>query len=94
MTTSEFRLRENAQGTLALLEVTHPGRRSTLELLRGILFDLGVQIARVESSVREQALRERFYLLETDGAPLTRTRSRAVRAAVRKALRNGAQVAA
>jgi UTP:GlnB (protein PII) uridylyltransferase len=94
MTTSDFRLRENARGTLALLEVTHPVRRSTLELLRGVLFELGVQIVRVESTVKEQALRERFYLQETDGAPLTRARSRAVRSAVRKALRSGSQAAA
>lgn len=94
MNASEFRLRENAHGTLALLEVVHAERRSTLELIRGLLFDLGVQVVRVESTVQASTLTERFFLQETDSVPLTRERVRQVRAAIKKALRFGSQAAA
>lgn len=93
MTDSEVRLSERPGSVLAVLEVRTPGRRSSLEPVRSLLFDMRVQIVRAESIVEEAALLERFHIVEFDGAPLAKRRAAAVRTAVRRALRNAARAA-
>jgi UTP:GlnB (protein PII) uridylyltransferase len=93
MGTSEVRFTERINGVVSLLEVATHERRSVLALIRGLLFDLRIEIVRVESVVQGAGLLERFDLVEPDGAPITRKRARAIRVAVKRALRQ-ASVAA
>jgi hypothetical protein len=87
MTESEVRLSEQSRGVLSVLEIKTRGRRSCLETVRGLLFDMRVQIVRAESIVEETSLRECFHIVEFDGAPISKRRATAVRSAVRRALR-------
>jgi len=87
MTESEVRLSEQSRGVLSVLEIKTVGRRSCLETVRGVLFDMRVQIVQAESVVEETNLRECFHIVEFDGAPISRRRATAVRTAVRRALR-------
>ena len=93
MPESEVRLTDKSGGVLSILEIRTPGRRSSLELVRGLLFEMRVQIVRAESIVEEAGLFERFHIVEFDGAPLVKRRSASVRTAVRKALRQAARMA-
>jgi hypothetical protein len=93
MPESEVRLTDKSGGVLSILEIRTPGRRSSLELVRGLLFEMRVQIVRAESIVEEASLLERFHIVEFDGAPLAKRRSASVRMAVRKALRLAARTA-
>jgi hypothetical protein len=87
MTESQVRLSEKSRGVLSVLEIKTLGRRSCLEVVRGLLFDMRVQIVRAESIVEETSLHESFHIVEFDGAPISRRRANAVRTAVRRALR-------
>jgi hypothetical protein len=87
MRASEVRFTERINGVVSLLEVETPERRSVLEPVRSLLFDLRVQIVRVESTVQGTGLLERFDLVELDGGPITRRRAAAIRTAVKRALR-------
>lgn len=93
MTESEVRLSEKSRGVLSVLEIKTLGRRSCLETVRGLLFEMRVQIVRAESIVEETSLHERFHIVEFDGAPISKRRATAVRSAVRKALRAAARAA-
>jgi hypothetical protein len=87
MSGPEVRFEDKSSGIVSLLEVATPTRRSVLETVRALLFDLRVQIVRVESIVHETGLLERFHVVEFDGAPIGRRRGAAIRAAVRNAIR-------
>lgn len=87
MEQSEIRFTERATGIVSILEVDRPARASVLELVRRTLFDLRIQIVRVESIVKEERLLERFHVVEFDGGPIVRRRAAGLRSAVRKALR-------
>jgi len=91
MPQSEVRLREGSNGIVSVLEVRTQGRRSSLETVRSLLFDMRVQIVRAESQVEEQGLFERFHIVELDGAAIPKRRAAAVRSAVRRALRTTAR---
>ena len=75
MPESEVRLTDKSGGVLSILEIRTPGRRSSLELVRGLLFEMRVQIVRAESIVEEASLLERFHIVEFDGAPLAKRAS-------------------
>jgi hypothetical protein len=64
MPESEVRLFENSRGVLSVLEIRTLGRRSSLETVRGLLFDMRVQIVRAESIVEESGLHECFQIVE------------------------------
>lgn len=81
-------------GIVSVLEVERTIRSSVLELVRRTLFDLRIQIVRVESIVKEVGLLERFHLVEFDGGAIAQRRATRLRAAVRKALRSDAERAA
>lgn len=93
MAESEVRLTEKSRGVLSVLEIRTPGRRSCLETVRGLLFEMRVQIVRAESVVEEASLCERFHIVEFDGAPLAKRRAASVRSAVRRTLREAARAA-
>lgn len=93
MPESEVRLTEKSRGVISVLEVRTPARRSYLETVRSLLFDMRIQIVRAESIVEETGLLERFHIVEFDGAPLGKRRATAVRAAVRRTLKNAARAA-
>lgn len=93
MPESEVRLYEKSNGVLSVLEVRTKGRRSSLETVRGLLFDMRVQIVRAESIVGERDLVERFHIVEFDGAPLGKRRAAIVRSAARRALRDAYRAA-
>lgn len=84
----DIRFREKATGIVSILEVDRPARSSVLELVRRTLFDLRIQIVRVESIVKEEKLLERFYLVEFDGGPIPTRRAAGLRSAVRRAIRD------
>lgn len=86
MITSEVRFKEKTKGIVSMLEVASPERRSVLELVRGLLFDLRVQIVQVESVVRDHGLLEKFDLVEFDGAAISKRRAAVIRSAVKQAL--------
>ena len=92
----EVRYIEKAGSVVSMLEVVTSARRSVLESVRALLFDLRVQIVRVESVVHETGLVERFHMAEFDGAAISRRRAAAIRSTVRKSLRarHGAEAAA
>ncbi len=90
METSEVRLSENKSEAISLLEIATRERRSVLGRVRALLFDLRVEIVRVESLVKGEGLLERFEIVELDGGPLSRRRAAAIRSTVRRALRRGA----
>ena len=95
MPESEVRLSEKSRGVISVLEIRTLGRRSCLETVRSLLFEMRVQIVRAESTVEEKGLFERFSIVEFDGARITKRRAAAVRTAVRRALAaRGAEVAA
>src|SRR5436190_850729 len=52
MSSFDVRFEEKTMGD-SVLEIVSPARKSTLENVRSVLFDLRIQIVRVESSVRE-----------------------------------------
>lgn len=87
MEQTEIRFQERAKGIVSILEVDRPARSSVLELIRRTLFDLRIQIVRVESIVKPERLLERFHVVEFDGAPIARRRAAGLRSAVRRALR-------
>jgi UTP:GlnB (protein PII) uridylyltransferase len=87
----EIRLREKHAGVLSVLEVRTPRRRSSLETVRGLLFEMRIQIVRAESIVEEEGLLESFHIVEFDGAPIGKRRAATVRSAVRRALREAAR---
>ena len=91
----EVRFTEKAGSVVSMLEVVTASRHSVLESVRALLFNLRVQIVRVEAVVQETGLVERFHVAEFDGAAISRRRAAAIRSTVRKALRakNGAQAA-
>jgi hypothetical protein len=93
MPESEVRLTDKSRGVLSVLEVRTLGRRSCLETVRSLLFEMRVQIVRAESIVEETGLFESFSIVEFDGAPITKRRAAAVRMAVRRALRQAARAA-
>lgn len=93
MPESEVRLTEKSRGVLSVLEIRTAGRRSCLETVRRLLFDMRVQIVRAESIVEEASLFECFHIVEFDGAPIAKRRATAIRSAVRKALRRAARAA-
>lgn len=83
----DVRFMDKAAGIVSLLEIATRTRRSALETVRSLLFDLRVQIVRVESIVQEPGLLERFHVVEFDGGPIGRRRGATIRSAVRKAIR-------
>jgi hypothetical protein len=83
----EVRFTEKAGSIVSVLEVVTAARQSVLERVRALLFDLRVQIVRVESVVQEPGLVERFHIAEFDGAAISRRRAAAIRGTVRKTLR-------
>ena len=44
-------------------------------------------LSRVESTVKERSLLERFHVVELDGGPIAREKARQIRSLVRKAVR-------
>jgi hypothetical protein len=92
----EVRFTEKAGSIVSVLEVVTAARLSVLESVRALLFELRIQIVRVESVVQETGLTERFHIAEFDGAPISRRRAAAIRSTVRKTLRarNGSEAAA
>jgi hypothetical protein len=91
----EVRYTEKAGSIVSVLEIVVAARHSVLEPVRSLLFDLRVQIVRVESVVRDPGLVERFHIAEFDGAAISRRRAAAIRGTVRKTLRaSGATEAA
>jgi hypothetical protein len=86
MSSFDVRFEEKTTGD-SVLEIVSPARKSTLENVRSVLFDLRIQIVRVESSVRETGLVERFFVSELDSSPVSRRRAAAIRGTVRKTLR-------
>ncbi|HVU05770.1 MAG TPA: hypothetical protein VHE30_28675 [Polyangiaceae bacterium] len=90
----EVRFTEKAAGIVSVLEVQAAARRSVLEKVRHLLFELRVQIVRVESTVVESGLLERFHVVELDGAPISKRRAARVRGTVRRALRGDDERAA
>jgi hypothetical protein len=92
----DVRFTEKAGSLVSVLEIVTAARLSVLESVRALLFDLRVQIVRVESVVQETGLVERFHIAEFDGAAISRRRAAAIRSTVRKALRarSGAEAAA
>lgn len=87
MEQSEIRFTERATGIVSVLEIDRPARASVLELVRRTLFEIRIQIVRVESIVKEERLLERFHVVEFDGGPIVPRRAAGLRAAVRKAIR-------
>jgi hypothetical protein len=83
----EIRFTEKAGSIVSVLEIVTAARRSVLGRVRKLLFDLRVQIIRVESVVREPGLVERFHIAEFDGAAISRRRAATIRGTVRKNLR-------
>jgi len=86
MHTSEVRFKEKTNGIVSMLEIASPERRSVLELVRGLLFELRVQIVQVESVVQNAGLLEKFDVVEFDGAPISKRRAALIRSAVKQAL--------
>lgn len=94
MEQSDIRFQERVKGIISILEVNRPRRSSVLELIRRTLFDLRIQIVRVESIVMSDGLVERFHVVEFDGGPIARRRAANLRTAVRRALREDGAAAA
>lgn len=94
----KVRFTEKAGSIVSVLEVVVAARQSVLERVRSLLFDLRVQIVRVESVVQEPGpgLVERFHIAEFDGAAISRRRAAAIRGTVRRTLKasSGAEAAA
>ena len=84
------RIAAESKGVATVLEVETRRRRSALESVRRVLYSLGVLIVHVESTVRGEGLLERFHVVEADGTALPPRRLAALRATVRRALRDGA----
>jgi len=93
MAESEVCLREKPGSVLSILEVRTAGRRSSLATVRGLLFEMRIQIVRAESIVGQESLFESFHIVEFDGAPLGKRRAASVRSAVRRVLRTAARAA-
>jgi hypothetical protein len=89
----KIRFSKQPSGVLSLLEIAIPKRRSVLEIVRSLLFELRIQIVRVESIVEEPGLVERFQVVEFDGGPIAGRRAAVIRRAVRRAIRTFEKVA-
>jgi DNA-binding NarL/FixJ family response regulator len=69
-------------GSLSILEIKTPRRHSVLPIIRGLLFDLRIQIIRAESRVIDDRITERLHIVEFDGAPISSHRHLQVQMAV------------
>jgi UTP:GlnB (protein PII) uridylyltransferase len=78
------------QGVLSLLEIETEGRGGLLRELSRVLFDLRVQLVRVESQATDEGRRhERLWLVEFDGAPIGRARRLEIQIEVLRAVELG-----